>query len=96
MTVYASGQLTIQNTDWLEEYSSKISAVIQKHDGKVIARSAPVQLEGSNVMANIALIIEFPSTDKAHAWYQDPDNQALVKLRNTGSDFELILIEGVK
>lgn len=95
MTAYASGQLTIHNTDWLEEYSSKISTVIQKHGGKVIARSTPVRLEGSSDVANVGIIIEFPDTEQANNWYQDPDNQTLVNLRNTGSDFELILIEGV-
>ncbi|MCG8383667.1 MAG: DUF1330 domain-containing protein [Gammaproteobacteria bacterium] len=93
MSVYAIGQLTIHNRDWMPEYTQKIGALFEKHGGKIIAKSAPEALEGDAELPNISLIIEFPSTEAAKAWYDDPENQKLVALRQTGSDFNLQLIE---
>lgn len=94
MTAYAIGQLTIHHTDWLEEYSAKIGPLLSRHGGRVLAKGQPSQLEGRAKLPNILITIEFPDSQAAKSWYQDPDNQALVRLRQSGSDFELLLIDG--
>jgi uncharacterized protein (DUF1330 family) len=33
--------------------------------------------------------------EQARAWYQDPEYAPLIKLRQGGSDAELVLVEGV-
>lgn len=93
MTAYAIGQLTITNKDWMEEYTSKIGRVISKHGGVVITKGQPEQLEGKSNVPQVSIVIEFPNKTDAKSWYNDPDNQELVKLRNTGSSFELLLVE---
>ena len=94
MSAYAMGYLTIHHRDWMEEYSAKIGDVIGKHSGKVIARGEPQWLEGNEQLPHIAIVIEFPDQVAAKGWYNDPDNQALVKLRQTGSQFDLVLVNG--
>ena len=95
MTAYAIGQLTVHNSDWLEEYGSKIGGVIQRHGGQVIAKAKPEQLEGEATLPDALVTIAFPSMDDARGWYNDPDNQYLVELRQTGANFELLLIDGL-
>ena len=95
MTAYAIGQLTIHNTDWMQEYTDKIGAVIQKHGGRVVAKGQPHQLEGQADVPNVLISIEFPDSQAAKAWYQDPSNQQLVNLRQSGSSFELLLVDGM-
>ncbi len=94
MPAYAIGQLFIKNKDWLEEYSSKIGPLLKKHQGHVIAKGKPSQLEGKAELPQVLITIEFPNLRLAHAWYDDPANQSLVKLRQTGSHFELLLVDG--
>ena len=93
MSAYAIGQLTIHNRDWMPEYTQKIGPLFEKHGGKIIAKSTPEALEGETLLPHVSLIIEFPSTEAAKAWYNDPENQTLVALRQTGSEFNLQLIE---
>ncbi len=95
MTAFAIGQLTIHNTDWMEEYTGKISSIIQRHQGKVVAKGQPEALEGNTELPSVLICIEFPDQQHAKAWYHDPENQVLVTLRQTGSTFELLLVEGV-
>ncbi len=96
MPAYAIGQLFIKNKDWLEEYTSKIGPLFEKHQGRIIAKGKPSQLEGQAELPQVLITIEFPNLTLAQAWYNDPDNQSLVKLRQTGSHFELLLVDGVE
>lgn len=95
MAVYAIGQLTIHNTDWMAEYGPRIAKLFEEHQGKVIARGEPTQLEGSADLPNVLISIEFPNREAAIGWYNDPENQELVKLRQQGSNFELLLVDGM-
>ncbi|SMF30074.1 Uncharacterized conserved protein, DUF1330 family [Alteromonadaceae bacterium Bs31] len=93
MTAYAMGELTIHNKDWMEEYTHKIGPLLKKHGGEVVAKGQPSLLEGKRPLPHVAICIAFPNSDAAKGWYNDPENQALVKLRQSGADFELRLVE---
>jgi uncharacterized protein (DUF1330 family) len=41
------------------------------------------------------VMIEFPSMENARAWYNDPDYRSLIKLRQSGSTLDLILVESL-
>ena len=41
------------------------------------------------------VVIEFPSLENARAWYNDPDYAPLIKLRQTGSEAEIVLVDGL-
>jgi uncharacterized protein (DUF1330 family) len=43
----------------------------------------------------VTVVIEFPSVAAAKAWYNDPEYGPMIKLRQTGSDAELMVVEGV-
>lgn len=88
--------LEMRDTGWREEYAPKTSALVQKHGGKFIVRGgAKERLEGTGKLPVNIVVIEFPSVEHAKAWYNDPDYAPLVKLRQSGSDAELVLVEGV-
>jgi len=55
-----------------------------------------VTLEGTAPDVNTMIVVEFPSMEQAKAWYEDPDYQKLVRLRQTGSQADFVLIEGMK
>ena len=94
---YAIGMLTLQNKDWLKDYGPKTAEIIKRHGGRyLISGFPPEALEGAAYPANVLVVVEFPSLEKAEAWYQDPDYKPLIKLRQSGSSLNLYLMEGVK
>lgn len=96
MSAYAIGYLTVRNKDWQAEYGPRQTEQLKKHQGKVLAApgSAMAVMEGDVKLPNAIVLIEFPSMEAAKGWYNDPDQAALIKLRQTGADFDLILVEG--
>ncbi|GJJ03465.1 hypothetical protein RugamoR64_40030 [Duganella rhizosphaerae] len=95
MAAYAIGYLTLRNSDWVAEYSARMPALAKKHGGKPLAKVAPVVLEGAPLLPETQIIVEFPSMEHAQAWYNDPEHAPLIKLRQSGADFSLVLLNGL-
>jgi len=52
-------------------------------------------LEGTMPLPSVMVVLEFPTMEHARAWYHDPEYAPLIKLRQGGSEVELVLVEGV-
>jgi uncharacterized protein (DUF1330 family) len=55
----------------------------------------PEQLEGQGPLPDAIVVLEFPSIERAKAWYNDPEYAPLITLRQKGSDLDFVLVEGV-
>jgi uncharacterized protein (DUF1330 family) len=95
MVAYAIGTLTVLNTEWQQEYGAKMPALIQKHGGKVLSKAQAHSLEGLPLLPGMVVMIEFPSEQHARAWNDDPDHAPLRKLRKSGAEFDLMLVNGL-
>ena len=95
MAAYAIGSLTVHDTSWQQEYGARMPALIQRHGGKLLARSAAQVLEGASRLPGTTVMIEFPTLAAAQAWYDDPAHAPLKQLRQSGSDFDMVLLAGI-
>ena len=92
---YMAGLVRLRDAGWLDEYRPKCLALVEKHGGRYLAAApGPVQLEGKEP-ADILVVLEFPSLAAARAWYADPDYQPLISLRQSGSEMDLVVAEGL-
>lgn len=95
MAAYAIGALRVRDTGWLNEYGEAMPALIRKHSGKVLAKSPAQTLEGDDRLPGTVVMIEFPTAAAARSWYDDPAHARLKQLRRAGSDFDLLLVDGL-
>ena len=96
MAAYAIGRLQMRDPSWIAEYGPKTAALVTKHGGKFVVRGGKMErLEGKEALPSRVVVLEFPSMEQAKAWYNDPEYAPLIKLRQTGSDLDFILVEGV-
>lgn len=97
MPAYAIGYLNVRDSSWVEEYGPKTAALIEKHGGRYAVRGGAKfeRLEGSGDSPDTIVVLEFPSMAQAKAWYNDPEYAPLIKLRQTGSDIDFFVVEGV-
>jgi uncharacterized protein (DUF1330 family) len=96
MAAYAIGRLEMRNPSWVQEYGPKTAALVAKYHGKYLVRGGKIdRLEGTGTLPSVMVVLEFPSMEQARAWYNDPEYAPLIKLRQTGSDLDFILVEGI-
>jgi len=95
MTYYSVLAVTPTNEDWIPGYISPVNALIAKHGGEYLARTASHErLEGDGADAALRIIIEWPSKEAAKAFIGDADYAPYFKSRTEGSDSHHFLIEG--
>ncbi|VWB17940.1 DUF1330 domain-containing protein [Burkholderia lata] len=83
-----------QDQQELDRYQDKVGATLAGHPLKVLAAYGPQEtLEGDGPEG--VVIVEFPSRDAAHAWYDSPAYQTVVQHRFKGGRFRAVLVEGV-
>ncbi|MBN3777088.1 DUF1330 domain-containing protein [Burkholderia sp. Ac-20345] len=83
-----------QDQQELDRYQDKVGATLAGHPLKVLAAYGPQEtLEGDGPEG--VVIVEFPSRDAAHAWYDSPAYQAVVQHRFKGARYRAVLVEGV-
>ncbi len=94
MAAYVVGEVIVTDDAFAEEYRPKVQELIEKHGRKFISGGTFEKLEGARAPPDWFVIIEFPTSESARAWYDDPDYGPLIELRDTGSRSEITLIEG--
>lgn len=94
MAYYSVLAVTPKNTDWVPGYVGPVTALVGRHGGKYLARTASHQrLEGEGEAA-LRVIIEWPSKEAAQAFMKDPAYAPHFKARTDGAKNEHYLIEG--
>lgn len=95
MTAYLVGELEVHDPDGYQRYASRSKAVVEKFGGRFIARGgATTPLEGNRPERRVVLV-EFPNADDARRFYDSPDYQELVPIRQAASYGRLFVVEGV-
>jgi len=78
----------------LATYSKDVPATFAGHEFKILALyGAHEDLEGAATEGTV--ILEFPSTEAAKAWYDSPAYRQVREHRFKGSTYRVVLIKGV-
>ena len=95
MTFYSVLAVTPTSDDWVADYIGPANALVAKHGGRYLARTASHErLEGAGEEAALRIILEWPSRDAAIAFVKDPGYVPHMEARTAGSVSHHFLIEG--
>jgi uncharacterized protein (DUF1330 family) len=76
------------------EYLERIDATLEPYGGRFLVHGGKFeQLEGN--WSGDLIIIEFADRETARAWYNSPSYQAIVPLRMSNSEGDIIFIDTV-
>ena len=91
MSAYIIVDVTPTNPEKMQEYAAAAGSTIEAHGGKFLAKG-PVEALHGDTPFKMKAVIEFPDREKATAWYNSPEYQALIETRNEGMDSQFHLI----
>jgi uncharacterized protein (DUF1330 family) len=83
-----------QDQNELDTYLSKVGETFKGHPVKILAAYGPQQVLEGDAPEGV-VIVEFPSTEAARAWYDGPAYQEVVQHRFKGARYRAVLVEGV-
>ncbi len=85
---------SISDPETYKQYVGQVEATLAPFGGRFLARRpGPETLEGGPAPSR-AIILEFPSEEKARAWHASPAYQPVMRLRQSASQGTLLLLPG--
>lgn len=94
MNAYFVAQISITDPEGYEVYLEGFDDVFSKFGGRVLAvDDNPTVLEGAWHYSRIVLI-QFPDERELRRWYDSPDYQQLIRLRQKASRADILMIAG--
>jgi uncharacterized protein (DUF1330 family) len=94
MTAFSVLEVTPTTDDWIAAYLPATGALVAKHGGTYIARTASHEsLEGDRAAPALRIIIQWPTMDAAKAFMADPGYAEHLAARTAGSTSHHALIE---
>jgi len=94
MAAYVIADVTVKNPDAYAEYRKQVLPTITKHGGQFLVRGGAHETLEGDWRPGRLVVIEFPDTAAAKAWYRSKEYAPLVKLRQGASSGRIILVEG--
>ena len=79
----------------LVEYRERNTDVVAAHGGRFIVRGGRHEVLEGEWNPQRLVIIEFPDMQAARAWHDSDDYAPLIELRQSASDTDIVVVEGV-
>ena len=95
MPAYVIADIDITDPVRYEEYKKLAAPTVTAHGGKYVVRGGAVQkLEGDREPKRV-VVLEFPSVERARAWWSSSDYAPAKAIRQAAARSEMILVEGM-
>lgn len=94
MAAYFIANISVTDPEGYQEYADRAPETIAEHGGKYIVRAGDQQVMEGDWQPNRLVVIEFPNREMAMKWYNSPDYQAILPLRQANSSGSIVLVDG--
>jgi uncharacterized protein (DUF1330 family) len=92
VAAYVIVDVDVTDPDAYREYTAQTPATVAQYGGRWLVRGGAYEtLEGEWNPRRIVLI-EFPSVEQARAWYESPEYQAILPLRQKYADTRFLTV----
>ena len=92
---YVISEVTVRDEEQAARYRELAAASIAEYGGRYLVRGAEIDaVEGTTGNGRL-VIVEFPSMERARAWYMSASYAPARVLRETALDRRLLFVEGV-
>lgn len=94
MSAYVIGHITVNDPEGYGKYTSQVPGTLAPHGGAFIVRGGRTVVMEGEVPGNRHVVIRFPDRAAAEAWYNSPEYQAIIPIRQAHSTGVLMIADG--
>jgi uncharacterized protein (DUF1330 family) len=92
---YVIVNVSIRDAERYKDYIQAATPTVAAHGGRYVARGGRAEKLEGDVPVNRVVVLEFPSYAQAKGWYDSPEYQAALVIRQACSTGTIILVEGM-
>jgi uncharacterized protein (DUF1330 family) len=88
-------QIAINDREMYRQYETAGHLeIFDRFGGKLVGADEEVEIVEGSWPFTRTVLIEFPSTERARAWYESEEYQAVVGLRHDSATSNLVIVSG--
>ena len=87
--------LEITDAAKMDEYKSRVASVVEQYSGRYVVRGGKMDVVEGSWQPTFVVILEFPSLEQAHRWYDSDEYRELKALRLSAARANAVFIEGL-
>ena len=95
MPAYVILEIEVTDPVMYEDYKKLSPGSLALYEGKFIVRGGKTETVEGDWKPNRIVVVEFPSMEKAKAWYNSPEYTAAKQIRWKASTGKMLLVEGL-
>ncbi len=88
--------LRIKDPAKMEEYKRQVGPVVKKFGGRYLVAGGKHEVAEGQWKPTHPVILEFPSLEQAHRWYDSEEYRDLKALRMAATDCSFVFMDGMK
>lgn len=94
MAAYVIASVDVKDPVRYADYRNMVVPTIAAYGGRFLARGGTVDILEGDWQPKRLVIVEFPSVERAKAWWSSPEYADAKALRQATSEGTLVVIEG--
>lgn len=94
MSAYVIGHITVHDADGYSKYTAQVPGTLAAHGGSFAVRGGTTTVMEGDMPHARHVVIRFPDRAAAEAWYNSPEYQAIVPVRQAHSTGVLMIADG--
>jgi uncharacterized protein (DUF1330 family) len=96
MAAYVIGDVRdARDAEALAEYRRRNTPTVERHGGRFLIRGGELELLEGEWDTRRIVLIEFPDMAAARGWYESEEYAPLKAMRQSASDTNIILVDGL-
>jgi uncharacterized protein (DUF1330 family) len=95
VAAYIIADVTVTDPAAMEEYRKRVPATLTPFGGRFIVRGGAHQTVEGDWKPNRLVILEFPSMEHAHRWYDSEEYREPKAMRLRAGRTNVVLVDGV-
>lgn len=88
--VYIIGHITVRDTEKWDDYRNAVPATLEPWGAELVFRGKLASILAGEHAHTDTVVIRFPDMKAVNGWYTSPAYQALIPLRKTAADVDLL------
>ncbi len=91
MSACVIGHITVKDEDKWAQYRAQVPATLAPWGAELLFRGQRADILAGQHAHLDTVVIRFPDADSVDAWYNSPEYQALIPLRQQAADLDLVV-----
>jgi uncharacterized protein (DUF1330 family) len=95
LKAYLIAEIEVVDAAAYEGYKAEAAPIVAKYGGQYIVRGGPLTLVEGDSSKGRVVVIEFPSTTAAHAFFNSDEYRPVADIRHKTAKSRIMIVEGI-